>query len=255
MRTRRRSRPSARPSTTSRRTSNEATNDGRQQAALRRLIDGLDPEQLSQAFAHPSSTPDRASSYERLEFLGDSVLGFAVASALFEKYPNLDEGVLSRVRADVVSRRSCAEVAKRLGLDEVLTEQIVDGAVLARSTNVLAAVLEATLGVLYVAHGIEAVAPAVAEAFWPLAEESLAAGPDAKTQLQEVLARRGLTASYTLLETKGPPHERRFRCAVIVDGEVLGVGEGRSKKDAEQVAANEALTQVGEDGEAATGLS
>jgi ribonuclease-3 len=173
------------------------------------------------------------------------VLGFAVAAALFEKYPDLDEGVLSRVRADVVSRRSCAKVARRLGLDDMLAEQIADGETLARSTNVIAAVLEAMLGVLYVEYGIEAVAGPVAQAFWPLAEQSLAAGPDSKTQLQEALAQRGLVASYTLLETKGPPHERVFRCAVVVDGEVQGVGEGRSKKDAEQVAAEAALSELG----------
>jgi ribonuclease-3 len=148
------------------------------------------------------------------------------------------------VRADVVSRRSCAKVARWLGLDEMLAERLAEGAALARSTNVVAAVLEAILGVLYMENGIEAIAGAVAEAFWPLAEESLEAGPDSKTQLQEALARRGLVASYTLLDTKGPPHERRFRCAVIVDGEVQGVGEGRSKKDAEQVAAEAALAQL-----------
>jgi ribonuclease-3 len=226
------------------RASKSPARDAPQQVALRRLIDELDPERLAQAFAHPSSTPDRASSYERLEFLGDAVLGFSIAAALFERYPDLSEGLLSRVRADVVSRRSCAKVARRLGLDHMLTERLADGEALARSTNVVAAVLEAILGVLYMELGIEAVAPSVAEAFWPLAEESLAAGPDSKTQLQEALAQRGLTASYTLLDTKGPPHERSFRCAVVVDGEVLGVGEGRSKKDAEQVAAESALAQL-----------
>ena len=167
-----------------------------------------------------------------------------MATALYERYPDVDEGLLSRVRADVVSRRSCAAVAKSLGLDEMLAERLPEGASLVSSTNVLAAVLEAALGVLYIEHGVEAIAPAVAEAFWPIAEHSLATGPDPKTQLQELLARRGIAASYALLETKGPPHDRRFRCAVIVDGEVLGVGEGRSKKDAEQIAAAEALVQL-----------
>jgi ribonuclease-3 len=198
------------------------------------------------AFAHPSSTPDRESSYERLEFLGDSVLGFAVATWLYETYPALSEGQISRIRADVVSRRSCARIGRVLGLDTTLAERVPEGGALARSTNVVAAVLEAMLGVLYLELGIEAVRGPVAEAFAGIAEESLASGPDSKTQLQELLARRSLSASYTLLDTEGPPHDRRFRCAVVVDGEVKGVGEGRSKKDAEQIAAAEALIRLGD---------
>jgi ribonuclease III len=174
------------------------------------------------------------------------VLGFSVATALFDRYPELSEGHLSRIRADVVSRRSCAVVARQLGLDAMLTERLADGEALAASTNVLAAVLEAMLGVLYLERGIEAVRGPVAEAFAGIAEESLAAGPDSKTQLQELLARRGLAAAYTLVDMEGPPHDRSFRCAVVVDGRVLGSGEGRSKKDAEQLAAAEAIAKLTE---------
>ncbi len=169
------------------------------------------------------------------------MLGFSVATALYERYPELTEGQLSRVRADVVSRRSCAEVARLLGLDEMLAEHLVDGATLAASTNVLAAVLESSLAVLYLERGIDVVRGPVADAFAGIAEQSLAAGPDSKTQLQELLARRGVTAAYELLSTEGPPHDRVFRCAVLIAGETAGVGEGRSKKDAEQLAAAEAL--------------
>ena len=197
------------------------------------------------AFAHPSSTPDRESSYERLEFLGDSVLGFSVATELFDTYPELSEGALSRIRADVVSRRSCARIGRVLELDRMLAERVPDGETLAQSTNVVAAVLEAMLGVLYLELGIETIRQPIAEAFFGIAEESKASGPDSKTQLQELLARRSLSAAYTLLDTEGPPHDRRFRCAVVVEGEVLGVGEGRSKKDAEQLAAAEALQKLG----------
>jgi len=240
----RRSRPSARPSTTSRRTSKAGEGEKQRVAALRRLIDDLDPERARQAFAHPSSTADRASSYERLEFLGDSVLGFAVATALFERYPDLTEGLLSRVRADVVSRRSCARVARLLELDTRLAEHLAEGGSLAESTNVLAAVLEAVLGVLFIERGIEPIREAVADAFFGIAEESLAGGPDSKTQLQELLARRGASAVYRLVETTGPAHDRQFRCAVLVGDEVYGEGEGRSKKDAEQLAALQALRRL-----------
>jgi ribonuclease-3 len=174
------------------------------------------------------------------------VLGFSVATALYERYPDLSEGQLSRIRADVVSRRSCAQVARLLGLDALLAEHVADGESLAESTNVLAAVLEAVLGVLYLEVGIPAIREAVADAFFGIAEESLAAGPDSKTQLQELLARRGLSASYTLVDSTGPPHDRRFRCAVVIGGERYGEGEGRSKKDAEQLAAAEALVRLAE---------
>jgi ribonuclease-3 len=173
------------------------------------------------------------------------VLGFAVATWLYETFPTLSEGQISRIRADVVSRRSCARVGRVLGLDTMLAERVPEGGALARSTNVVAAVLEAMLGVLYLELGIEAVRGPIAGAFAGIAEESLATGPDSKTQLQELLARRSLSASYTLLDTEGPPHDRRFRCAVVVNGEVQGVGEGRSKKDAEQIAAAEALIRLG----------
>ena len=174
------------------------------------------------------------------------MLGFSVATTLFERYPELSEGQLSRIRADVVSRRSCALVARQLGLDAIVAERLIEGESLATSTNVLAAVLEAMLGVLFLERGIEEIRAAVAEAFWPIAEQSREAGPDSKTQLQEVLARRGLSAAYTLLDTEGPPHDRSFRCAVVVEGEVLGTGEGRSKKEAEQLAAAEALEKLAE---------
>jgi ribonuclease-3 len=172
------------------------------------------------------------------------VLGFSIATALYEAYPELSEGHLSRVRADVVSRRSCAQVARVLRLDETLIELVPEGETLAGSTNVLAAVLESVLGVLFLDLGIDPIRGPIADAFWGIVEESLATGPDSKTQLQELLARRDLSAAYTLLGTQGPPHDRRFRCAVVIDGEVLGVGEGRSKKDAEQLAAAEALVTL-----------
>jgi len=123
----------------------------------------------------------------------------------------------------------------------MLAEHLAEGAALAASTNVLAAVLESMLGVLYLERGIDAVRDPIADAFGGIAEQSLAAGPDSKTQLQELLARRGSTAAYELLSTDGPPHDRRFRCAVVIEGETAGIGEGRSKKDAEQRAAAQAL--------------
>ncbi len=148
------------------------------------------------------------------------------------------------MRADVVSRRSCAQVARLLGLDTILVEQVPDGESLAESTNVVAAVLEAVLGVLFLELGFDRVREPIADAFFGIAEESLATGPDSKTQLQELLAQTGLSARYTLVEATGPAHDRRFRCAVVIGDEVYGEGEGRSKKEAEQLAAAEALRRL-----------
>ncbi len=195
-------------------------------------------------FAHPSWTDDRSDSYERLEFLGDSVLGFVVARHLFERYPDLDEGRLSQVRAHVVSRRTCAAVARELGLDRMLAERQELSEDLRRSGNVLAAVMESAIAGLYLEHGLDAIAPVLVEAFAGRIEEALEQRGDHKTQLQELLARTGRTVSYAVLETRGPAHDRHFRCAALVDGEELGAGEGPTKKDAEQAAAREALAHL-----------
>ena len=112
-------------------------------------------------FTHSSWAPDRASSYERLEFLGDSVLELAIARALFERYPDFSEGRLAKIRSHVVSRASCAVVARELGLGKLLSERGADLVPeeeltkLSRNRNVLAALLEASLAALYLEHGFE----------------------------------------------------------------------------------------------------
>jgi ribonuclease-3 len=180
-------------------------------------------------------------SYERLEFLGDSVLGFVVARELYGRYPAFSEGQLSKLRAHVVSRRSCAVVAAALGLDRRLEEsgEIPDD--LRRSSNVLAALMEAVLAALYLEHGLEAISGPVVGAFEARIDEALNAPVDHKTALQEELAKRGQRVEYMTLSTEGPPHNRTFTCAAVVDGTRLGAGTGRTKKDAEQEAALEAL--------------
>jgi ribonuclease III len=184
-------------------------------------------------------------SYERLEFLGDSVLGFVVARALYDRYPNFSEGQLSKIRAHVVSRRSCAVVAIEIGLDRRLDEsgQIPDD--LRRSTNVLAALMEALLAALYLERGLQELAGPVMEAFEPRIQEALTESVDQKTTLQEELAKRGQRVEYVTLATDGPPHDRTFACAAVVNGEQVGMGSGRTKKDAEQQAARMALEQLG----------
>ena len=169
------------------------------------------------------------------------MLGFAVVSHLYEQYPDLDEGLLSRVRADVVSRQRCAAVARELDLGARLVSDQSAGEELRESTKVLAATLEAVFGALYLEYGIDEVRRPIADAFRDAIEHSLEVGPDPKTRLQELAARHGKVPSYTTLGTEGPPHDRTFTAAAIIDAEVVGTGIGRSKKEAEQAAAQQAL--------------
>lgn len=201
-------------------------------------------------FTHPSWADERASSYERLEFLGDSVLELAVARAVFDRFPDASEGRLAKVRAHVVSRQSCAAVAKELGLGERLLEEATDAASaeakrISRSRNVLAAVLEAAIAAVYLEHGFERIEPAIVEAFSEKIEYARSSHVDYKTELQEALARSGKQVHYTVLEVEGPPHDRRFVCAAHVAGAQLGIGRGSTKKAAEQEAAAQALDELG----------
>jgi len=218
--------------------------------ALAHLIAALPPERREQVFTHTSWAPDRASSYERLEFLGDSVLELAIARALYDRFPDVSEGRLAKIRAHVVSRQSCAAVARSLDLGAVLVAraQDVPGPELNRislSRNVLAALLEAAIAAVYLEHGYDVVAPAIVEAFDERIEWASTGHVDSKTDLQEALARTGRSVQYEVLEVDGPPHERKFVCAALIDGERLGTGRGTTKKAAEQEAAAEALTALG----------
>ena len=215
------------------------------------MIEALPEPRAEQVYTHASWAPDRALSYERLEFLGDSVLELAVARALFDRYPEYTEGRLAKIRSHVVSRQSCAVVARELGLGarmlergsgELPEEELTR---LSRNRNVLAALLEAALGALFLVHGFERIERAIVAAFEPRIEYALTTHVDYKTELQEVLARRGQSVSYSVLEVEGPPHDRRFTCAASVDGEQVGVGAGASKKTAEQEAAKQALAALG----------
>jgi ribonuclease-3 len=241
-----RSRPWGRPSTTFPRISNgiDAV------APLLALVEELPEERLRHAFTHASWALSRADSYERLEFLGDSVLGLAIAKELYERFPEQSEGQLAKVRAHVVSRESCALVGKKLDLARLFATHAgnVDAEELGRlasNRNVLSALVEACLGALYLEHGFEPIREPIVAAFRDRIEYALEGHVDYKTELQEELARRGLSVSYAVLEVEGPPHQRRFTCAAVIDGEEAGMGTGESKKTAEQAAAREALEKLG----------
>jgi ribonuclease-3 len=154
------------------------------------------------------------------------------------------------VRSHVVSRATCAVVARELGLGDRLVAQAASTQTdeeldrLSRNHNVLAAVIEAALGAIFLQHGFAAVEGAVVDAFADQIEHALTSRVDHKTDLQELLARASRQVTYTEITVEGPPHERRFTCAAIIDGDELGRGEGRTKKAAEQEAAREALAKL-----------
>ena len=215
---------------------------------LRGLLDQLPDDLAAPVFTHASWTDRRSDSYERLAFLGDSVLALAVTAYL---YPRLEAerfgaGRLTKIRAQAVSGRSCKAVAERLGIPERLLAaappEAAGGAVaLVRTERVLASVIEAVIGACFLAFGYERTAGAVVEAFTPEIEEALEHPVDFKSALQERLARRGALVSYDVIEEKGPPHDRIFQIKATIDGVEVGRGTGRSKKDAEQEAAQAAL--------------
>jgi ribonuclease-3 len=181
------------------------------------------------------------------------VLELAVARALYDRYPDFTEGRLAKIRSHVVSRASCAVVARELGLGRRLAERAggvapEELARLIRNRNVLAALLEAALAALFIEHGFEPVEGPIVAAFSDRIEYASTGHVDHKTELQEALARRGQSVSYSVLEVEGPPHDRSFTCAAVIDGETAGVGRGRSKKAAEQEAAKQALAGLGSEG-------
>ena len=200
---------------------------------------------LERAMSHRSWCAETtgASSNERLEFLGDAVLGLVVTDYLFRTYPALPEGELAKVRASVVNSETLAELAASLDLgDALLLGKGEDASGGREKPSILADAMEAVIGAVYLDGGWAAAAALVMRLLGERIEEA-AAGPggqDYKTRLQELAARRfEQLPQYEVLDD-GPDHAKRFFASVTVAGEVRGRGEGRSKKQAEQGAARQA---------------
>ena len=204
------------------------------------------PQLLVQALTHPSAATHRGpidDSYERLEFLGDRVLGLVVADLLLARFPAEHEGALAVRLAELVRRETLAEVAGELGLDRHL--RLAKGAETAgerRNPALLANACEAVLGALYLDGGLDA-ARALIESFWTARLEAAPKPPqDAKTALQEWAQRRALALPrYREVRREGPAHEPLFIVEVGVEGHAPALGEGRSKRLAEQAAAKRLL--------------
>ncbi len=207
---------------------------------------------LVRALTHASAVAERgdrhpAATYQRLEFLGDRVLGLVVSDMLITAYPDATEGELARRLARLVSGETCADVAMEMGLDAFVRL----GGSLARkrsgkATGVLADVCESVIGALYRDGGLEAARPVI-ERYWR--DRMIAmSGPlrDAKTELQEWAHRSGLaTPQYRELSRSGPDHAPVFEIEVVIDDRPAAVGSGRSKREAEQAAAEAMLRRDG----------
>jgi ribonuclease-3 len=213
-------------------------------AALAALISDLPDDLRRQALTHSSWTERRVDSYERLAFLGDSVLGLSVAGKLYRRFPDVAAGGLTKIHNQAVSGVSCAAVGRLLGVPGMLRANepedvtaAIPAEVLLDGERPLPEATEALIGACHTAFGFERTAAAVAAAFEPRIELASETRIDFKSALQELLARRGVRVSYEVTAATGPPHRRIFEVAAIVDSEQVGSGEGRSKKAAEQVAA------------------
>ncbi|HWG16143.1 MAG TPA: ribonuclease III [Streptosporangiaceae bacterium] len=209
----------------------------------------LSDEILERALTHRSYAYENGGlpTNERLEFLGDSVLGLVVTDTLYRGYPNLPEGQLAKLRAAVVNMLALAEVARGLGLGAyVRLGRGEEGTGGRDKPSILADTLEAVIGAVFIDQGLDTAGRLVHNLFDPVIEKSarLGAGLDWKTSLQELTAAELLgVPEYTVTES-GPDHQKSFRATVKVGGKVLGSGEGRSKKAAEQQAAEAAWMAI-----------
>ena len=182
------------------------------------------------------------------------MLSLAVTTHLFPRLEadQFGAGRLTKIRAQAVSGRSCREVADRLGIPDRLrasAPEVSGGPATEQLTQTergLASVIEAVIGACYLHHGYERTAAAVVEAFSPEIDDALEHPADFKSMLQERLARRGSSVVYAITAEDGPPHDRTFEVAAMVGGEEISRGSGRSKKDAEQSAAEAALVELAE---------
>ena len=209
----------------------------------------LDPELLLLALTHRSYAYENGNlpTNERLEFLGDSVLGVVITETLYLTHPGLSEGRLAKLRAAVVNARALADVARTIGLGVHIRlgkgEEATGGR---EKSSILSDTVEALIGAVYLSGGFAASDAVVHLLFDPLMENAarLGAGLDWKTSLQELSAEHSLGVPEYVIEDEGPDHEKTFTAQVQVGDQRYGHGTGRSKKEAEQQAAETAYTAI-----------
>jgi ribonuclease-3 len=200
---------------------------------------------LIQALTHPSAIEEDpvGGSYERLEFLGDSLLGALVALAVYERFPDFDEGALTRIKVSLVSGDALSRRAEELGFaDLIIFGSSEKGTGKRGLSSALENVFEALTAAIALDGGVEAAHDWMVRTLGDHISHDLAAeSENPKSILQEILQVDRITPTYELIETSGPPHARTFTCNVLSEGAVIGCGVGHSKKDAEANAAAQAL--------------
>lgn len=216
---------------------------------LAELLDELAPDLRSKVLTHSSWTDELAGDYERLAFLGDSVLGMVMADELLRRHPGGSAGDLTKIRAQAASRLACARVAESLGLAQRMANHAPTSAELPvedviGAQSVMAEVCEAVIGAAFEQFGYARTAEAVAAAFAGEIVAAEANPGDYKSRLQEFLARRGERPEYVMVAAQGPAHARHFECVVEIRGDRYGSGTGSSKKEAEQSAAEATLAEL-----------
>ncbi|MBR3157976.1 MAG: ribonuclease III [Atopobiaceae bacterium] len=209
-----------------------------------------DKELVVSAITHSSAAEGLpvTASYERLEFLGDSVLGTLVARSLFAQFPRMDEGGLTRIKTALIAGKTLAKVADELGIAPLIRFGISElGTGTRGMRKALEDVYEALVGALYLDGGVDAAAAFVERTLMPLMDPSLAKHPlSAKSRLQEVAQRDyHCGPEYKIVSQEGPAHTPTFTAVAMVEGRRVGRGKGSSKKDAEGSAALEALKNMG----------
>lgn len=218
---------------------------------MNRLPEFKDKTLLKQAFIHRSylnETKEKLSSNERLEFLGDSILSFVVSKYLYDTFPDYDEGILTNIRSLVVNTKSLAKIAIEFKLGQFLMlsrgEEESNGR---ENESLLANVVEAVIGALFIDQGIEAVKEFILSILAPKIDliVSKKAFKDPKSLLQEfVQSQKQNSPIYKVLEEEGPPHAKIFTIGVLIQDEIMGQGVGKSKQEAEEAAAKEALKKL-----------
>lgn len=209
---------------------------------LKRLGVTIDAGTLRLALTHRSYAYEQGGipTNERLEFLGDSVLGLSVTDALYRDNPDLSEGELAKRRSAVVSTRALAGVARELGLGSHILlgqgEKLTNGW---DKSSILADTMEAIIGAAYLSNGMEAARSLVMRIIGPVLKDAgaLGAGTDWKTSIQEIAAAERMGLIDYRVTGFGPDHDRRFEAVLVIGGTTYGSGAGRSKKEAEQEAA------------------
>jgi len=202
---------------------------------------------LRASLTHASGADSRLSSNERLEFLGDAVLGLVVCERLFTRFPEFLEGDLTKIKSVVVSRRTCAHISRQLKLEDYLIMGKGMNSASAFPASVLADVFESLIAAIYLDGGLEPAREFILKYMGPEIDQVAegAHGGNYKSVLQQLAQREfGATPQYQLLDEKGPDHSKCFKIAAVIGRQTYAAAWGRNKKEAEQKAALNALSQI-----------